>query len=41
MMSLFISFNIGNSEKLHIQRVNEFNRSLWKGIRDVNEDYQV
>ncbi len=22
-------------------RVNEFNRSLWKGIRDINQDYQI
>ncbi|MBW1863208.1 MAG: PadR family transcriptional regulator [Deltaproteobacteria bacterium] len=24
-----------------LERVKEFNRSLWKGIRDVNEGYQV
>lgn len=24
-----------------LERVNEFNRSLWKGIRDINEDYQI
>ena len=23
-----------------LKTVNEFNRSLWKGIQDVNEDYQ-
>ena len=24
-----------------LEQVNQFTRSLWKGIRDVNEDYQV
>jgi DNA-binding PadR family transcriptional regulator len=24
-----------------LEEVNRFNRSLWKGIRDVNEDYQI
>ena len=24
-----------------LERVNEFNRSLWKGIQDVNKDYQA
>jgi len=24
-----------------LERVNRFNRSLWKGIQDVNEDYQI
>lgn len=24
-----------------LERVNRFNRSLWKGIQEVNEDYQI
>ena len=24
-----------------LEEVNRFNRSLWKGIRNVNEDYQI
>ena len=24
-----------------LERVKRFNRSLWKGIRDINEDYQI